>query len=50
MGLLYSSTCETLTHTSRWAGTASCHEDGYLLGLANLIRLWSQLVKEDSWL
>ena len=26
------------------------HEDGYLLGMASLIRLWNQLLVEDVWL
>jgi hypothetical protein len=34
---------ETLTHTSVWAGTPSCHEDGYLLGLTSLLRLTKML-------
>ena len=37
-----------LRHDQPWV--MGNHEDGYLLGLANLIRLWNQLLVEDVWL
>jgi 1D-myo-inositol-triphosphate 3-kinase len=41
--------CEAgLKHDTPWV--MGNHEDGYLLGLANLIRLWNQLLVEDVWL
>ena len=41
--------CEAgLRHDAPWV--MGNREDGYLLGLANLIRLWNQLLVEDAWL
>ena len=41
--------CEAgLRHDAPWV--MGNREDGYLLGLANLIRLWNQLLVEDVWL
>ena len=36
-----------LQHNVPWV--LGNHEDGYLIGLANLIREWKQLVDEDQW-
>ena len=37
-----------LKHDQPWV--MGNHEDGYLLGMASLIRLWNQLLVEDVWL
>ena len=36
-----------LQHTIPWV--LGNHEDGYLIGLANLVRLWKQMVDEGQW-
>ena len=36
-----------LSHETAWE--LGNHEDGYLIGLGNLRRLWRQLLDEDDW-
>ena len=37
---------ETVDHTAAWDGTRQSHEDGFLLGIRSLIRLFKQLASE----
>jgi len=39
---------KALKHNVQWE--PGNHEDGYLIGLANLIRLWKRIIAEDTWL
>ena len=46
-GLTTPSPVGALRHDEPWA--LGNHEDGYLLGVRNLRRLWQQLLEEDTW-
>lgn len=32
-----------LAHDAPWDGTATCHEDGYLIGVRSLVRVFTSL-------